>query len=173
MSININSLCTFQDIIDHGGLAENSSIDNNLIEHMINEMTSTFHITSCVKQFKSKSYEERHDGDDTNYLFLYNIPILTVDSIYNDEEWVFDAESLISSDDYILKNDHVILKSGIIFSKGNQNIKIIYSSGYAENSNELLALKRRCIIEVSLAFNRRGQEDVSGRSDQFGNVSYT
>jgi hypothetical protein len=87
----------------------------------------------CRRIFEDTVYTEYYDGNGTNILQVKNYPIISVTSIYDDEDRTYGASSLISSADYAIKNllGQIVL-DGLTFSMGMNNIKIAYRAGYSE-----------------------------------------
>lgn len=87
---------------------------------------------NCNRTFESTVLTEYYDGDGTSVLQLKNYPIITVSAIYDDTDRVYDASSLISSDDYVIKETEGRIElDGLTFMQGLKNIKIVYTAGYS------------------------------------------
>ena len=174
MSINANAFCTYAQVIDHGDFTEADSVDNDKIERIINSVTSAFLLdlgTDNVEPITIVDY--RMDGNGTNKIFPLLKPIISISSLYDDVNWDFGDDKLIDSSDYaIVRNNHIVYRTGI-FIESNQNIKLTFTIGFSKTSKEWIALQDQCIVECVLAFKRRGKEDITSTTDQFGNVTYT
>lgn len=63
-------------------------------------------------------------------VFLKNYPVLSIDSIYNDNDWVYGSDTLLDSSDYTFNPESGIVYYNGDFGQGRNNIKITYTYGY-------------------------------------------
>jgi len=168
MAIVSNALVTRQDLEHYAEEYISISDNDSLVEDIINAKTQEFHTYCGVPQIKSRQYTEFYDGRGDVDLFPYRFPIISVSSIHLDSEWEFSIESLLDSADYrIVNNRYIVFKSG--FASGLQNIKLIYTAGYASIPNDI---KLACTREVVREFNRRRDLDISSISLEDGSVAF-
>jgi len=174
MQLRTDALCTAEDVINNGGLVQDDNDDNTFIENRINNITAAFNIEVGVNQFLTNSFSYDMNGNGLSKIYMTRRyqPLLSITSIYDDTAWLYPESSLIDSSDYVIVDGVYIQLLDLVFTCGIQNIRVSGTRGYAENSNEMLALKNQCIIEVTRTFNRRGTEDVTGITDPHGNVTY-
>jgi len=139
-----------------------------LLEELINAVTD-FIERYCNRRFKKTTYTDvLLDGNSTQYLFLDNYPIVIVTTIY--WHYVFVADELIDSDEYIVyANEGYVYKSGG-WTKGNQNIKITYDAGYDFATDGIPAeLQYIANSLVKSGFMDKGKEGIT--SERMGNYS--
>lgn len=162
-------LCTVEEVMSFGNFTSKEP-DNVIIESLITQVSKVFANYCGKEQFQSKVYTEQYDGEGNNLLFLNNVPVISVTSIHDDEDWVFDAAHLIDATTYtVVNNIYVALKS-TVFSIGTQNIKVVYTAGYSTIPEDV---NLSCIKEVVREFNRRLEGDVTARTLNDGSISYT
>ena len=90
--------------------------------------------TYCNRKFASTVYTEYYDGRGDARLVLDHRPIVSVTSIHDDLNRTFGADSLLSSDDYIvrdlagiierLRSSAVFSSSSAFFSDGQRNVSV-------------------------------------------------
>jgi len=81
--------------------------------------------------FESEARTEYYDGTGTNQLFVEYSPITAIDSIYDDYDREFTADTKIDSDNISFNDEQgIIYLDAGVFCKYHQNIKIIYTAGY-------------------------------------------
>ncbi len=86
----------------------------------------------CDRKLEGQALTEYYDGNGTSLLQLRNYPIKSITSIHDDLDREYNADDLISSDDYALDTDFGIVELvGLTFGKGSKNIKIVYNAGYS------------------------------------------
>jgi hypothetical protein len=136
----------------------NRTIDNDLIEDLINRITQFFHGYCGTPQFKSKVYTEYYDGDGYTSLFIHNYPIISITSMNDDSDWGFGNDTLISSSTYRIVDEMYIVLKDYSFTKGTQNIKVVYTAGYETIPRDL---NLACIKEVVRAYkNRKAPDEI-------------
>lgn len=92
------------------------------------------------RQIKSREYTEYYDGDGTDQLLVNHWPIISVASLHDDPDRAFTSETLIDSTDYnIYANEGMIrlFNDEGVFVTGEQNIKLVYTAGYATIPDDL------------------------------------
>ena len=87
----------------------------------------------CHRKFlRSTSEVEIFDGDTTS-LFLRRYPVETIATVHIDVDQDWDADSLLTSDDYLLNAARGALLYGrgtCPWPEGNQHIRVAYTGGY-------------------------------------------
>lgn len=113
----------------------------------------------CQNNILAADYIEYYDGDGSNTLLLRQFPINSIDSIYDDNTYIFDLPTQIPPGDIIPSSagNTEMAKTGIIklkdniFSTGEQNIKITYNAGYMAVPEDLelgvIKLVGACFLE--------------------------
>ena len=79
------------------------------------------------------TYTEVFDGDGlTNTVLLRNLPVTAITSVFDDVARVFSSDSLLNAALYAFTAAGVLkLEPEWVFTRGVQNVKVVYSAGYA------------------------------------------
>lgn len=123
------------------------------------------------RKIESAAYTEQQDGDGTSLLTLKQYPVTAVTSIHDDTLRVFGADRLIAAADYVTYGDRGQVKlDGLVFTIGLQNVKAIYTAGYATVPPELV----QALCEL-VADRFRNKENQGVKSLTIGaySVAYT
>ncbi len=102
------------------------TVDDTLLEELING--SSYAIESyCERKFKQQTYtDEEYDGSGLKYLLLKQYPVQSVQSVTEDD-------TPITADEYkVKKSDGTLIRVNSIWPKGDINILVTYTAGYAE-----------------------------------------
>lgn len=115
---------------------------------------------------------EYFSGEDkTTFVVVRRIPIASVTSLYDDTERLYAAASLIAAADYtFIAEQGIVQLDGSNFSKGINNIKVVYKGGYTVATIPG-DLKLACVMQTAFTFKRRDQIGLSSLSGQGGSVS--
>jgi hypothetical protein len=168
MSTASYALCTLDDVKDFYGMSGSVAEDDDLLEDLIDNISKLFNTYCGVTSFKRATYTQYYDGDDAKNLFLKEQPVISITSIYVDSNWGWTSSYLLDSDDYrIVDIKYVFYKSS--FTKGDQNVKIVYQAGYAETPGDL---KLVCIMEVLRKYKHRKDFDVLNKTLGDGTAQY-
>lgn len=177
MSVSNNALCSLEEVqsyyfLNSNGTFPTSSTMNDKLEDLINRKSTQLLKYVGIDTFLTTTRTEYYDGNGTKYLFLKYKPVNSIASIYDDTDWEWDGDSLIAATDYrIVGNRFVVLKDDI-FTTGDQNIKITYSSGYSEIPGDV---KQACIEEIVFAYENANQHRIGliqKTIDGAGSVQY-
>ena len=117
---------------------------DDIIFGMMNAVTDIFD-NYCNRTFEADDYTLYLDGNGTDSLYLPNYPINEITSIYVDTDRNFNADTELTSDNYVtyetegiisLTNDATMLTSILAgkFPKTRQCVKIVANLGYASDS---------------------------------------
>lgn len=167
MSLNNNALVTLEEVREYFGWTSTNTDNDNFIESLINYTSDLFENYCEVDNFKSTSVTEYYDGEGEKYLFLNNIPIVSITSIYDDVNWVWGEDTIVASTDYRIVNKNYIVGLNE-FTEGDQNIKVSYTYGYATIPGDL---KMVCIEEVIRKFKNRDNPGVINKTMVDGSIS--
>ena len=154
MSLSTNTIITIEDVniayfINSNGTQPSSSSVTDKLEQLINSKSTQIAKYLGMENLNATSTTEYYDGDGSNKLFLKQFPVNSITSIYDDTDWQWEAQDLISSSDYrIVGHKYVVLKDGC-FMNGTQNVKITYNAGWVIIPEDI---KRVCIEEVIFAY---------------------
>lgn len=168
MSLNSNALCSVDNVnnlLDKKGVTDE---ETHSLELIINGLSQEFE-NYCDRIFKRANYIEYIDGDGSQYLYPVNYPLVSVSSIYDDSDWVYGANTLITATEYgIIDGVYVAMKSGY-FSLGTKNIKITYSGGYTTIPADLILA---ATLESAKMFKNRKDINVVSRSISDGSINF-
>lgn len=141
--------------------------------------------TYTNRKLKQREIRELHDGCNQNEITLKQYPVKDVTSLKVDNKRSYPDETIVNTDYYncfipISEDDmenqsEIILTDGYIFSKGRNNIEVIYTAGYLDEeipqdlrtaATELVEwtfkrLKNRQIGEVNLKYGQKTQLSTS------------
>lgn len=121
--------------------------DDTLLEEIILR-ESKFMESYCGRVFKQDNYTEYHDGEGESSLFTEQYPIISVTSIHDDTLRVFGAGTEIASSYIIVREDIGLVRlDGTTFQSGMDNVKVVYSAGYATIPEDL----ESACIKLSMA----------------------
>lgn len=108
--------------------------ESSHVEDLI-DYVSAFIETYTRRTFLTATYTEYYDGNGTDTLFLNQRPINSITSIHIDDGRSFDASTQISASAIVSYSEEGYVRlDGDYFSRGIQNIKVVYSAGYAQAS---------------------------------------
>lgn len=149
----IQTLVQMKEMKSHLGiLADDTNKDEDLLE-FIKRITDSIE-SETGREFSYATYTEFHDG--TGQIGELTLKQYPVDSsatfqIWDDTGRIYDAANVLSTDDYTVDNDAGIVRldGSLVFNKGRNNIKVIYSAGYKEIPEDL---KRAVILLASADF---------------------
>jgi len=120
-------------------LGISGSDDDTLIGQLIGRATDAIQ-AFCHRTFGSTTYTEYHDGRGESKIVLEHRPIISVASVYDDLDRQFGPETLIDSDDYVIREDEGIIEwlasnstfpsTAAYFYDGQLNVKVTYTAGY-------------------------------------------
>lgn len=138
--------------------------DDDLIEELINRISTQFSNYCNLDSFKAKDYIEYCDVDN-HCLYTKNIPINSIDSINRDSEWNWTDDTIIDPTSYRIFGDRYILFK-YIYKQDLKSLKIEYNGGYNIIPDDL---KHACIKEVVREYKHRKDFDVrSGTKSESG-----
>lgn len=109
---------------------------------------------------------EYHNGG-SRFVFPDYWPILSVTSIHDDVDHVFDAGSLVDSTDYVLstREDGAIMFENYRTTLGDESIKLIYAGGYASETDA--AIPAQLKLAAYLQCRYECQRQIPGTFNQF------
>ena len=169
MSVSANALTDLENVKNFYGMTGAKQLDDDLLEDLIDRVTEAIHSYCNVTAFKQNTYTEYQDGAGSKYLFVNNVPIISVTSIHDDADWEWTVDELIDDTIYrILDSKYIVLKDDL-FTSGDQNIKIVYSAGYATIPGDL---EQVCIEEVVRKYKHRRDIDIQSKTLEDGTAQY-
>lgn len=136
MAVNANiALISLDDAEDLLKISNSNATETEILEALIDQVSAMIN-RYCGRQFISRSWTEYYNGRGQAELILRNFPIVSITSLYNStnlREWTstylvdVSANVLVKKDQGIIRlwnNEHSFLS-------GEENIKIVYTAGYA------------------------------------------
>ena len=158
------TLCSKADVISIHPINEAQLQDlwSDAIEQMIRE-----HLSKPNLGLEQGTVTETYSGDGTPVLTLRQLPIVSVTSLFVDEEE-------ISASDYVVNKTSVQLTGQRVFAQGNLNVSITYVSGGGLNEygliiDPVIRLTAAAMIVAIANYRGRAGSDSSikwGNSDQ-------
>ena len=103
--------------------------------------------------WESAERTEYHDGD-APYLFLRNWPVTAV-AIYDDPEHVWGADTVVSADDYYTDARGIVSYKSGRFQDGDASIKVVYTAGYASESDVPGIVREGALMLLEREWNAR------------------
>jgi hypothetical protein len=120
-----------------------SSSDDTLLG-LLQDSADAFISNSCQRDFTGGTFTEYHPGN-SEFVIVKNYPITTVTSVKVDASHGFSAETLMSSDQYVVHSDRGVIQSlfgpflpkriqGLvnsniqIWTRGPRTVQVVYTS---------------------------------------------
>jgi len=119
---------------------QNNSLLNVSTTHLVNllEAASEMIDRFCGREFDSSARTEYHDGDGSQYIYLHVFPNVSLTTVgVSSDYWVTETNVTTTA---LLVHDvdgRCILKHTAeieVFPRGVQNVKVVYTAGYAAAS---------------------------------------
>jgi hypothetical protein len=131
--------------------------DDLAIEMFINAASERI-AAWCDRVFIEAEYTELHSGRRQNFLLPNQYPIWSISEIRidNSRNWS-DAQTLVPSSAYSLSDYNTTIQYDGSFPTGYNNIRIIYTAGYATIPSDL---KLACLWFVEWFYRHRSREDM-------------
>jgi uncharacterized phiE125 gp8 family phage protein len=159
-------------------IASGTTSEDTLLEAMINRAGALAN-RFTGRTLKSAEYVEFYDGTGTSKLMLRRYPVTAVSSIYDDVARDFAAGSLIPTDEIIIDSAGVIQldpAEGTIFTAGRLNIKVTYTAGYKDATDNLVPydLQEAALLIVQHSYKRHYETQRIGlNSETVGDKTMT
>ncbi|MCK9324719.1 MAG: hypothetical protein M0P69_04405 [Bacteroidales bacterium] len=135
-----SELTTYANVKEALGGDDSIDNDEDMIDNLIARVSDEVE-DYCRRSFHAADYTEYYDGDNTDVLLMRNYPVNSVTSIHDDTDRVFGSDTAIDSGDIIIEATHKdkdrIRLDDDFFSKGVQNIKVVYNAGYSTIPTDL------------------------------------
>jgi hypothetical protein len=118
-----------KDYLDSMGVPLEADIYDSLIEDEIIPSVSAEINGYCSRDFGEKERTEYYNGG-TEFVFVKNPPIVTLSSIYVDDDYSWGEDYLIEAGDYLVIEQNKILYKEGKWQSGEAIIKVTYLGGY-------------------------------------------
>lgn len=124
--------------------------------------------TYCDRKLEGASRVEYYDGMGISSLQLKSYPIKAITSIYDDLDREFNADDLISSDDYTFTTETGITELiGLVFADGVRNVKVTYEAGFGGTGYDPLPYDlRQALINLTVAMYLEAKSGVNVFAEQ-------
>lgn len=125
----------------------------------------------CGTIIAADTVTEVHDGPGVFRLVTYNAPILTVSSLHESLEGVFDTSSLIASADYLVdqREGAIVLVGGATFGRDPQSVQVVMTAGYTTVPN---GIKYAVLEEAAEAYHLREKHGKASVASGDVSVAY-
>ena len=138
------------------------------IESLWDKLTGkTWAKTTYVEYYSSRQGDSR--------IILDNFPVISVTSIYNDDDWVYGENTKVDTDDYTCNLDTGVVFYNGAFSEGGNNLKITYIAGY-EDAGVPAWLKQVLVRQACHWFKQAKDQrwDINSKAEPAGGgtISY-
>lgn len=176
ITLNANALCSRNEVKDFLQMKAAGNDIDDFVNQTINRISTLFE-SWCHRQFMSATYTEYFDGgggganSGGSWLFPNVSPIISVTSIFEDDDWVWGVDDEIDSVEYRVADGNSIFYDGI-FTNGPQSVRLIYVAGYTSDTIPE-DLKQAAIVEVARIVKHRTDFDVLTVNRDDGTVQYT
>ncbi len=127
-------------------------VDGNSQDHIFEIIQKS--VTKAIEEYIQKfvitrQLTEYYDGKGEIHVDLNQYPVYKVESVHDDTQRAFGADTLIPSTDYITYTEYgrvTNFKSLHRFARGHQNVKVVYWTGYSrfraiEGENNYIDIK--------------------------------
>lgn len=160
---NLTTLANLKEQIGMTGTG-NDAFLTNLIAR-----ASAFIKTVTHRCIEATSLTEYHDGPGDDRIRLRDWPVISVASVHESADQVWDSTTLIPSTDYLLdaRLGRIIRKSGVIFARHPLSVRVIYTGGYATVPADIeMACLELCVAK----WRRRSNEGVQSKNLPDGSI---
>jgi hypothetical protein len=167
ISLNPNALVTLAVAKMHLDVNPNSTSEDDRLSFFINAASERV-ASWCDRIFQQDTYTEIHSGRRQNFLLPNQYPVTAISEIRinNSRDWT-DPNSLIDSTKYVIADFNGTIQYDGIFPTGYNNIRVIYTAGYATFPSDL---QLACLWFVEWYYRHRTRGDMGrttmGKGDE-------
>jgi len=163
--MSLTTQANVKEALDIDGTDDDNYIDNLILR------VDAFVKRYLGRQIESGSVTETHDGTGHSELILRDRPIVSVTTLHQSVDHVFDASTLIAAADYVVddRRGRIFLKNAVTFQAWIQNIQVVYVAGYAAVPADI---EDAAIMLIGSKLNRRNVQGVSSKTLGDGSISY-
>jgi hypothetical protein len=124
------------------------------------------------RQLEKQTYTILLDGTGTRSIYVPAYPIISITSLYVDNDRAFGADTLIPSTGYVFypTTGEIVMVEGTFpvryayFTKGRQNVKVIYDGGYTFSGTSVTLPKdiRKAVKDQVKFMFKKWQDGTEG-----------
>ena len=144
-----------------------SSMDDALLSRLITAVSNNIQ-QWLNRQIASQSYNETRDGNGKTRMVFYDYPVTAVASVMVDDNQI-PLSTDINTPGYWFNERELMLRD-YEFCRGEGNVSIQYTAGYATTPPEL---EQACIEVIALRYSERSRIGHQSKSLQGETVSFT
>jgi len=163
--LDTNCWSTLADFKEHLDIDSSDTSKDNFLTNILNAAYKAA-VNYIGQDLNATAYTEYHDGDDSDTILLDNYPIISVETVFDDTDRLFDPtnypSTIFDSDDYAFyaNTGKLRLLAGFTFTGGVQNIQVRYTAGYLDVPYDAV---RGLILLAAYYAQRAGSE---GRTNE-------
>lgn len=141
----------------HLGIMPSDTSQDDILIRFINSASAKIE-SYTDRKFKKRQYVDFYDGRNNDRILLRNWPADKPTELWDDVGNKFDNEiNLIDPQDYDIEQSSdggigVILVNGVKFSRGNQNVKVVYEAGYSSVPYDI---EDACLFTVEFLYTAK------------------
>lgn len=171
MAVNANALTTLamaRTYLKVPTATVDAALDT-MIEFFINA-SSEYIEKETDRKLKSQSITELQHGRKSNLLLLKQWPVTAITSLHIDAQGVYGSDTLIDAAEYRIADDsNSLLLMDQIFPNGYNNIKVVYTAGFASVPTDL---EHACLWLVTWYDSLRNNKDIGRPQKSKGDESF-
>lgn len=131
-----------------------SGTGGDFLDHMISLVSMKLaRVTGRADWGASSERTEYHDGG-SKYIFPNYWPITSF-SVYDDIDHEWASDTLIDSDDIYAADNGILIQESGAFTCGDRNLKLVYTAGYASESDVPDMIKKAALLQLEHEYNKR------------------
>jgi hypothetical protein len=170
------ALTTVGNAKQHLGIMPADTTQDDILTRMINAASQKIE-HYCDRKFKKRQYTEFYDGRGNDRMLLRNWPCDKPTELWDDPGNEFTSSTnLIDPADFVVEQSSdggigIVLVNGLRFSRGNQNVKVVYDAGYSAVPYDI---EDACLFAVEFLYTMKQDRRIgvsskgkNGESTQF------
>ena len=152
-----NDWTSLANLKEHLKFEDTVAFRDALLTNLITRASKALDRYCGRESLKAADYTEYHDGEGTNVLLTEERPIISVTSLHDDPSRTFEDDTLVAAADRVTnaKEGMIRLLDDVIFTRGIQNLKLVYRAGYETIPEDA---ELACLILCSHIYNKAGTE---------------
>jgi len=172
MALNANALVTLALAKSYLKIPALETSQDSIVEFFINA-ASDYIESEIDRKIKSQTITEYQHGRASNILVLKQYPVTAISSFATDSAGKFTgSETIVDPAEYTIGDDgNSLISLGSFFPKGYNNLKIVYTAGYATVPSDI---QNACLWLVVYYHKMRENGDIGrtskGKGDESVNI---